>query len=145
MLAATTGAQPLGAPAPLASAPPILPSAGKPGDNYPPEVTTRITKLACLDHATSLVGGLLAGAGPEAFEEAVTLVETAAKQFYQQARAHEDVSGGQVADQGQIVPSATTPAEVAAQLPPGTVQVGAPAAAEAQDAAAEAPDVIQWD
>lgn len=123
---------------------------------YPPEVETRITKLASFEYATTLVAGLFAGAGPDAFEEAWALTEETAKRIYKAARAHEKVGtttngtgalapGAPAPGDGTIQPVATTPQGVAAAMPPGTVQVGAPVAAQAQDAAAEAPDVVDWD
>lgn len=128
------------------------------GGGYTPEVTARITKLASFEYATTLVGGLLAGAGPEAFEEAFGLVEEAAKRIYKAARSHESggtTTTGQAANmmpQGaaaaapaQIPPVATNPqgvADFANGQMAGAVQVGA---AVAQDAAAEAPDTVDWD
>jgi hypothetical protein len=135
------------------------------GSKWTPETTTRISKLACIEYGASLVGGLLAGAGPEAFDEAVELVLKASKSFYNAARSHEKPEAAvgaldpqaaalaaaqalidQAAQSGQL----TTPAAVA-QVVPG-VQVGAPVeqpAAEVaaqQDAAAEGVgDIIEWD
>lgn len=113
------------------------------GGKYSPEVTARITKLASYEYASNVVGGLFAGAGPEGEAEAVAMLDRIARHVYAAARSHEqqDASVGQA---GPIVPTASTPEQVAAQMPAGTVQVGVPVAA-AQDAAAEAPDVIQWD
>lgn len=135
--------------APLAAVPlggnvaPIQAAPQGGSDRFPPEVTTRITKLASYEYAATVVGGLFAGAGPEAEQQAVEVLDRIAKHVYEHSRSHENTAPTQ-APQGMIVPTATTPGEVAAQLPPGAVQVGAPVAA-AQDAAAEAPDVIQWD
>lgn len=122
---------------------------------YPPEVTTRITKLASYEYATTLVGSLLAGAGPEAFEQAIELTDQAAKHFYTKSRSHEkpavDPQQAALAAAQAIIDAAaqagtlTTPAAVAAVVP--GVEVGAPVetVAAAQDAAAEQGDDIQWD
>lgn len=134
------GGQPLAAPSAVGmNTQPIqaAPSGGSEG-RWTPEVTTRITKLASYEYASHVVGGLFAGAGPEGEVEAVAMLDRIARHVYTQARSHEN----QPANQGQIVPTATTPQEVAQQVP--GVQVGAPVAA-AQDASAEAGDVIQWD
>lgn len=115
------------------------------GSGWSPETTTRVTKLACYEYASQLVGALLTGAGQEALTEALAMTDAAAKHFYTAARSHEHAESVGVplpAGQGMIIPTATTPQAVAA-LVPGVV-VGASVAA-AQDAAAEAPDVIQWD
>lgn len=116
------------------------------GSRWTPETTTRITKLAAFEYATTLVGGLMAGAGPEAFEEALELTKKAAAEFYKAARSHES-GGTTTTGTGPIAPVATDPAGVAGFVnseQPGAVQVGA-AVAGAQDAAAEAPDTIEWD
>lgn len=133
------GAPPVGPPMPQAQ-----PNGGGGRGQYPPEVTTRITKLAAYEYAAIVVGGLFASTGPEAEAEAIAMLDRIAKHVYQQARSHESAAPAQVIQQ---------PAEVAQfvneqQSGPvaGGVQVGAPVGvAAAQDAAAEAPDVIQWD
>lgn len=131
------------------------------GRGYPPEVTTRITKLASLEYAATLVGGILAGSGPEAFEQAVEMTLTAAKTFYGVARSHENVGAPAAASDPALAAAqalidaaaqsgALTTPQAVAQVVPG-VQVGAPVeqpaavVAAAQDASAESPDVIQWD
>lgn len=127
------------------------------GGGYPPEVTTRITKLASYEYASTLIGGLFAGAGPDALAQAIEQMDAVAKHIYKQARAHE--SGGTTTnvlpqgnvmpqgEQAQIQPVANDAAGVAqfanAELP-GAVQVGAQVA-QAQDAQAEAPDTVDWD
>lgn len=108
------------------------------GSRWTPETTTRITKLAAYEYASHVVGGLFAGAGPEAEAEAIAMLDRIAKHVYAASRSHEQ----QPAQQAPIVPTAATPEQVAAIVP--GVQVGAPVAAQ-QDATAEAPDVIEWD
>jgi hypothetical protein len=136
---------PMGGP-PMGTAAPQQSGGGK--GSFPPEVTTRIVKMASFSDACVLVGGLLTGAGPEAFEQAMELVEKAAKQIYASSRSHEQ-GGPTTVQQGTITPVADNAAGVAefanAQLP-GAVQVGAPVATAAQqDAAAEAPDATPTD
>lgn len=144
------GVQPLGAPGAVAAAPAIQPiqpvSAGQ-GGGMSESAVTRITKLACLASATQLVGGIFASAGPEALGEAETAIKSLTRSFYAYSRSHENlgVTPQVTSPQGQIVPTATTPEEVAQQVP--GVVVGAPVtplAAAQQDASAEAPDV-EWD
>lgn len=130
---------------PIQQAPPILPS--QPTDNMPPNTITRITKLACIDSASNLVGQLLAGAGPEAAEQAEELVGKFAKTFYGMARAHEKppvTTETQMGVQGQVVPpTPATPAEVAAQVP--GVTVGAPVSAPVAEPAPSSSGDIAWD
>ena len=126
------------------------PSTGGAQGGYTPEVVARITKLACIDTAAILVAGIFSGAGPEALPEALSAVQFVSRQFYKDARSHEGAtqSGALTTSaqpQTQIVPTATTPQEIAQQVP--GVVVGAPVVptvAQAQDAAAESGDV-QWD
>ena len=105
--------------------PPITqgPSSGGGGNSaYPPEVVTRITKLATLEIAGALVGRAVEGSGIDA-ESATQLgdvVETLAKRFYTMARSHEQ--------QPVAAQQPTTPAEVAQAVnaeQPGAVTVGA--------------------
>lgn len=127
---------------------------------YPPEVTTRITKLAAYEYASTLIGGLYAGAGPDALPQAIEQMDAVAKHIYKQARAHEQ--GGTTTnvlpqgDAANVLPQGGQPpiqpvadtaqgvADFANQAIQGAVQVGAPVA-QAQDAAAEAPDTVDWD
>jgi hypothetical protein len=132
------------------------PSGGGGRGGYPPEVTTRITKLASFEYATTLVGALFTGSGPEALEQAYEMTADIAKRIYKAARAHESggttTAGAQLLPQpggnaGQLQPVASDAqgvADFANGVQPGAVQVGAPVAA-AQDAAAEAPDTVEWD
>lgn len=141
MQAVPMGTAPIGGP-------PMQQAAAK-SDKFPPEVTTRIVKMAAYSDAANLVGSLLSGAGPEAFTQALELLDVAAKHIYTQSRSHE-AGGPTTVQQGgvvqQIVPVADNAAGVAefanAQLP-GAVQVGT-AVAQQQDASAEAPDNIDW-
>ena len=137
---------------------------------YPPEVTTRITKLAAYEYATTLVGALFSGAGPEAYAEAMALTDECAKHIYVEARSHEKKGeqqdgatilqpgaqvGQPVQQQGQVLGQQATPQQIAAAVP--GVQVGTQAlqpggAADAQaavdvqaQAASEQGDNIEWD
>lgn len=108
------------------------------GGRFTPETTKRITKLAAYDYASAVVGGLFAGSGPEAEQQAVEMLDRIALHVYKAARSHEQ----QALPAGTI----TTPqgvADFANAQQPGVVQIGTPVAV-AQDAAAEAPDVIDW-
>ncbi len=110
-----------------------------PKDNMPADTTTRITKMGCLGYASTLVGQLLQGAGPEALDQAVEMTIETCKKLYTVARSHEAGREPLVKEQdtnGQIVPVAVTPADVAAQVP--GVTVGAPVAAPVTDD-------IRWD
>jgi hypothetical protein len=125
------------------------------GGGMSPEDKTRITKLGAIGSATQLVGSLLQGAGPEAFDEALALVDKAAQHIYKAARSHETTPApvqtqmspqGGVVGSGPILPTASTPQEVAAQVP--GVQVGAPVAAPPQPAATpQAPQAsdVEWE
>jgi hypothetical protein len=154
-----------GAPPMMAAAPPVAmggnvqpiqaaPQSGNNGgDRFPPQVTTRITKLASYEYAATVVGGIFAGSGPEAEAQAVEMLDRIAKHIYAAARSHEQAppTAAQASVAAPIVPVAETPQGVAewAAAQGAPVQVGAPvegpAVAAAQDAAAESPDVIQWD
>lgn len=125
------------------------------GRGWTPEQTIRVTKLASFEYATTLVGGLLMGAGPEAVEQAWELAEEIAKRIYKAARSHE--KGGTTTagstmlpqgDGGQLQPVADNAQGVAGfvngEAGQNVVQVGA-TVAQAQDAAAEAPDTVEWD
>lgn len=119
---------------------------------WTPEQTMRVTKLASFEYATTLVGALFSGAGPEAFEQAYELTEEAAKRIYKAARAHEKggatTTGSMLPQGGQLQPVANDPQGVAGFVNDAAggnvVQIGAPIA-QAQDAAAEAPDTVEWD
>jgi hypothetical protein len=95
----------------------------------------RIAKLGAIGSAVDLVGNLLHGAGPEALDQALELVDKAAAAFYTKARSHE-APAAPAAVLGVEVP--TTPAEVAAAVPGVEVGVGA-----VETPPAEAPSV-QW-
>lgn len=135
------------------------------------EDKTRIAKMAAQGTAATLVSALFTGAGPEAYGEAVGLMDDLTKKLYKDARSHEK-SGGQQQDgatvlqpgaqvgqpvqpQGQVLGQQTTPQQIAAGVP--GVQVGtqalqpggaadAQAAADVQaQAASEQGDNIEWD
>lgn len=102
------------------------------GDNYPPEVTARITKLSCLHYASIVVGHLMQGAGPEHYKQAYDLTVQLAASFYKQARSHENgplpFSDAQDGSQAIQQPQALTGAQIASQTP--GVSLGMPVQAQ---------------
>jgi hypothetical protein len=108
------GAIPIQAPAQVAPIP-IQAAPVKSGGYDDPLVIARMTKMASQGKAVTLVAALYAGAGPEALDEALLAVRNVSKALYTDARSHE-------AEQtGQIIPTASTPQEVAAAVPGVTV------------------------
>jgi hypothetical protein len=138
------------------------------GGGMSPEDKTRIAKMGAQGSASTLVAALFAGAGPEAYNEAVDLLDKLTRKLYTDARSHEKPGGEtqqdgatvlqpgvQVgAEQAQALPQGATPQQIAAAVP--GVQVGANVLAPggAADAAAAADvnaqqaveqgDQIQW-
>ena len=164
--------------APPGQALPPEQAGGGPGGNFnrggarggmSPEDKTRIAKMGAQGSAATVVAALFAGAGPEAYPEAVEMLDTLTRKLYVDARSHEKPAeqqgatvlqpGAQVgaAVQGtQVLPQGATVQQIAASVP--GVTVGAPtvlAPGGATDAAAAADvqaqqateqgDSIDWD
>lgn len=133
------------------------------------EDKTRIAKMGAQGSASTLVAALFQGAGPEAYDEAVSLFDKLTRKLYVDARSHETPGGtpqgGTILQPGapvggqvtQPLPAqnATSPQAVAAGVPGVVVgtqalpQGGAADPQAAQDVAAqnaaEQGDAIQWD
>lgn len=134
------------------------------GGGMTPDDKTRITKMGAQGSAATVVAALFTSAGPEAYNEAVELLDRLTVKLYKAARSHEKPEtavlqtgtqgevlpqGGNVlpvAGQPVVLPQATTGAEIAAAVPGvtvGTDSLAPQAAAEESQAPANDGD-IDW-
>lgn len=121
------GIAPLGqlpaAPSPSATFPQSSPAPGIPitpqsSGGWTPEKEQRVTKLAVFGTAYEFVGQLFAGAGPEAYEQAVELADGLAKKLFH----HAFLAAPQINPTPAVTPAAV--ADVINQEVPGAVAVG---------------------
>jgi hypothetical protein len=110
-----------------------------PTDNFPPEATTRITKLSVIQTAYAAVSALFHGAGPEELPKLVEQADKLAQKLYADARSHE--GGVQTAPAPQ--PVAAEPQAMAAFV---AEQAGTPVVQVGTDGiiAAAAPAALPW-
>lgn len=121
------------------------------GGNWDEATTARVSKLSVIGHAAFLVGNLYQGAGPEALEQALADVKKVGGELYKLARKHEQKSAQPAAqavaapepEAERIQPTASTPAEVAEQVP--GVVVGTSALPDAQPAGSGGMTAEDWD
>lgn len=107
------------------------------GRGFTPEDKARVSRFAAQGTAFAFVATIYSGLGPEALPEAVK----AAKALTEELLNHGQTGlyrPSPLETATTIIPTATTPQEVAEQVPGVTVGVQ-------QDAAAEAGDDIPWD
>ena len=93
-----------------------------------PGTQRRITFNSAADTAAQLVGGIYAGHGPEAFEDAYDKFKQVTKELEEQSHLRSQANPGATTPP----PPVSTPAEVAAAVP--GVEVGAPMGDPAQSA-----------
>lgn len=108
------------------------------GGGMSPDDKTRIAKMGAQGSASTLVAALFAGAGPEAYDEAVSLFDKLTRKLYTDARSHEKPGGGGDEQSGTVLqPGATVGAAQADTTQGAVLQPGATAA----DVAAAVPGV----
>lgn len=108
------------------------------GGGMSPEDKTRIAKMGAQGSAATIVAALFAGAGPEAFNEAVELHDKLTRKLYTDARSHEKAGGGDT-QQGTVLQPGAQQATEAAQP---QAQVLQPQTATPQTVAAGVPGVV---
>ena len=96
-----------------------------------PDVLQRVVKLNSMEIAATVVAGLLHGAGPEALNQAIDMVEAAGRRIYTVAREHEGGPGAppsyQVNPQGGVTSAMPpTPSEIAQSVPGVTLGSAVP-------------------